>query len=222
MDSSLVSSAPAKSGRRELQKLERERRIIAAARRLFDRKGYAATAMEEIAARAGLAVGTLYNYFPSKDELLLTILRRETDALIEAGERVLQNPPSSFSKAVLAIANLFVDSITSDERGLWREVLGAAMSASQKMRTRLFELDLRFIAQFASLVERFKSQNHVAADVDPIQAAGLFYSVCVAWGMAYLTNDETTVAELRDLVDGGIRLAIRGMTLHRTNKESQR
>ena len=178
--------------------------------------------MEEIAARAGLAVGTLYNYFPSKDELLLTILRRETDALIEAGDRVLRSPPKSFAEAVLAIAGLFVDSITSDERGLWREVLGAAMSSPQKMRTRLFELDLRFIAQFAALVERFQSQNAVASDVDPIQAAGLFYSVCVAWGMAYLTNDETTVAELRDLVDGGIRLAIRGMIPLRVSKESLR
>jgi AcrR family transcriptional regulator len=220
MDSSL--STAQSPGRGQLQKHERERRIIAAARRLFDRKGYDATAMEEIAARAGLAVGTLYNYFPSKDELLLTILRRETDALIGAGEKVLQNPPTSFADAVLAIASLFVDSITSDERGLWREVLGAAMSSPQKMRTRLFELDLRFIARFASLVERFKSQNAVASDVDAIQAAGLFYSVCVAWGMAYLTNDETTVAELRDLIDGGIRLAIGGMTPRRISKESKR
>ncbi len=103
MDSSLAASG---TGRRELQKQDRERRIIAAARRLFDRKGYADTAMEEIAERAGLAVGTLYNYFPSKDELLLAILRRETDALIGSGERVLENPPKDLTTAVSAIASL--------------------------------------------------------------------------------------------------------------------
>jgi AcrR family transcriptional regulator len=199
--------------------MDRERRIIAAARRLFDRKGYADTAMEEIADRAGVAVGTLYNYFPSKDELLLAILRRETDAIIESGERILQNPPKYLADAVSAIAGLFVDSITSDERGLWREVLAAAMSSPEKMRTRLFELDLRFIAQFATLVDKFKNKRAVADDVDSIQAAGLFYSVCVAWGMAYLTNEETSVAELRELIDGGIRLAIRGMTPRRIKKE---
>lgn len=203
-----------------MQKQDRERRIVAAARRLFDRKGYANTAMEEIAERAGVAVGTLYNYFPSKDELLLTILRRETDALIAAGERVSQNPPKELADAVSAIASLFVDSITSDERGLWREVLAAAMSSPEKMRTRLFDLDLRFIAQFATLVDKFKSDHAVASEVDSIQAAGLFYSVCVAWGMAYLTNEQTSVAELRDLIDSGIRLAIRGMAPRRAKKES--
>jgi AcrR family transcriptional regulator len=216
MGSSLAAPG---TGRRELQKHDRERRIIAAARRLFDRKGYADTAMEEIADRAGLAVGTLYNYFPSKDELLLVILRRETDALIDAGERVLAHPPKDFAAAVAAIASLFVDSITSDARGLWREVLAAALSTPKKMRTRLFELDLRFIAQFAALVDKFKTGKAVASEVDSVQAAGLFYSVCVAWGMAYLINEETTVAELRDLIDGGIRLAIRGMMPRRAKKE---
>jgi AcrR family transcriptional regulator len=217
MDSSLSAAG---TGRRDLQKQDRERRIVAAARRMFDRKGYANTAMEEIAGRAGVAVGTLYNYFPSKDELLLAILRRETDALIGAGERVIQNPPKGLGDAVSAIASLFVDSITSDERGLWRGVLAAAMSSPEKMRTRLFDLDLRFIAQFATLVDKFKSKNAVASEVDSIQAAGLFYSVCVAWGMAYLTNEQTSVAELRDLIDGGIRLAIRGITPRRAKKES--
>ncbi len=114
---------------------------------------------------------------------------------------------------------MFVDSITADARGLWREVLAAALSSPEKMRTRLFDLDLRFIAQFAALVDQFKARGAVASDIDPIQAAGLFYSVCVAWAMAYLTNEETTVVELRDLVDSGIRLAIRGMLPRRATKE---
>src|ERR1700722_9080587 len=101
MDSSL--SAPA-TGRRELQKHARERRILSAARRLFDRKGYAKTSMEDVADRAGLAVGTLYNYFHSKDHLLLGIMRREADGLLPrtltAGEQsCLQMRGTRFTKA---------------------------------------------------------------------------------------------------------------------------
>src|SRR5580704_12374428 len=91
MDSSL--SAPG-TGRRELQKHARERRILSAARRLFDRNGYAKTSMEDVADRAGLAVGTLYNYFNSKDDLLLAIMRREADRLLRIGERLLADPPA--------------------------------------------------------------------------------------------------------------------------------
>jgi AcrR family transcriptional regulator len=79
-------------GLRDRQKQERERRILKAAKRLFARKGYAGVAMEEVAARAGLAVGTLYNYFPSKLALLLAILRRETESLLARGQKILALP----------------------------------------------------------------------------------------------------------------------------------
>ena len=68
-------------GRRDRQKQEREHRIVQAAGELFARKGYSDVAMEDVAARAGLAVGTIYNYFPSKSALLLAIVRRETESL---------------------------------------------------------------------------------------------------------------------------------------------
>jgi AcrR family transcriptional regulator len=44
-------------------------RLLAAATQLFSERGYAATDMAELAARAGVAKGSLYNYFSSKDEL---------------------------------------------------------------------------------------------------------------------------------------------------------
>ncbi|HUA35455.1 MAG TPA: helix-turn-helix domain-containing protein, partial [Candidatus Binataceae bacterium] len=78
----MLPAVPIPAGRREQQKLQREQRILAAARRLFDRKGYASTSMEEVAERAGLAVGTLYNYFASKDELLFAISRSDTEPLL--------------------------------------------------------------------------------------------------------------------------------------------
>lgn len=44
-------------------------RIHLAAKELFSKKGFAETSMSEIAEAAALSVGTIYNYFPSKDEL---------------------------------------------------------------------------------------------------------------------------------------------------------
>src|SRR6266403_4963773 len=104
MDSSFAAPA---IGRRDRQKQDRERRIIAAARRLFEGSGYAGTAMEDVAARAGLAVGTLYNYFSSKDDLLLAIMRRESDEVIAIGDRILADPPSDPVEAIAALAELY-------------------------------------------------------------------------------------------------------------------
>jgi AcrR family transcriptional regulator len=56
---------------------ERRRAIVAAARDLFLKKGFEATGMLDIARKAGLASGTLYNYFASKTALLVELFRME-------------------------------------------------------------------------------------------------------------------------------------------------
>ena len=89
MDSSLEKRPV---GLRDRQKQQRERRIVKAAEKLFARKGYAEVAMEDVAASAGLAVGTIYNYFPSKSALLLAIVRSETESLLARGREDPRRP----------------------------------------------------------------------------------------------------------------------------------
>src|SRR5690348_11817451 len=48
--------------------------ILDAARRVFSRKGYAQTAVEDVADEAEIAKGTLYLYFKSKEELYMAVL----------------------------------------------------------------------------------------------------------------------------------------------------
>lgn len=55
--------------RREARRAE----IVAAARRCFSRDGFHRTSMPDIAAEAGLSTGAPYRYFPSKEDLLLTV-----------------------------------------------------------------------------------------------------------------------------------------------------
>ncbi len=50
--------------------------ILAAATRLLISKGYARTTTNEIAETAGVSVGSLYQYFPSKDAIAVELLRR--------------------------------------------------------------------------------------------------------------------------------------------------
>lgn len=71
-------SGPRKAG-------ERRAALIESARRLFVEKGYEATTMDEIAAAADFAKGTLYHYFSNKAELL-QVLREEFEG--EVMERI--------------------------------------------------------------------------------------------------------------------------------------
>ncbi len=67
---------------REKKKSERKDRIFSAAVDLFNEKGFSNTSMQDIAENSNLAVGTLYNYFPSKNDLLLEIMQDEMEITI--------------------------------------------------------------------------------------------------------------------------------------------
>jgi AcrR family transcriptional regulator len=53
--------------------------ILAAAARVFAASGYAATTTNHIARRAGVSIGSLYEYFPSKDAILVALTERHVD-----------------------------------------------------------------------------------------------------------------------------------------------
>ena len=70
------------TGRKARERARRSADVLAAARRLYARKGYQQTAMVEIARASELAVGTLYQLFPSKEAILRSLLEELMDELI--------------------------------------------------------------------------------------------------------------------------------------------
>src|SRR5258708_22338464 len=72
--------------------------------------------MEDVARRAGLAVGTLYNYFSSKDQLLIALSRIDTEHLVSIGERILADPPQDPVEAISALTEVMVNGITAGGR----------------------------------------------------------------------------------------------------------
>src|SRR5208283_746440 len=198
-------------GLRDRQKLERERRIVKAGRRLFAKKGYAEVAMEDVAASAGLAVGTIYNYFQSKSALLLAIVKRETETLLGCGRKILEQPPSDPVAAVSAFTEIFLDDLTRDDRQLWRELFAAAIAEPSTIGRRLFDADTQLVSQLASLLEHYRSGGVLASDLEPIPAATVLYGVCFTWMTAYLMNDAISAEMARNEIRRGTAIAMRGL-----------
>jgi AcrR family transcriptional regulator len=74
---------------------ERPRQILDAALEVFGERGLAGARLDDIAKRAGIAKGTIYLYFPSKEELFVEMIRQTMVALIEEGERGLEGTTPS-------------------------------------------------------------------------------------------------------------------------------
>jgi TetR/AcrR family fatty acid metabolism transcriptional regulator len=87
-------SPPKKAGKSKAARPAREgdkrERILRAATKVFARKGFYATRVSEVAKAAGVADGTIYLYFQSKDDLLVSLFEDRVVLLLAALERELE------------------------------------------------------------------------------------------------------------------------------------
>lgn len=91
MSLSKLFCCPGTAAKRERRKEARPGELLDAALALFVEKGFAATRVEEVAARAGVSKGTLFLYFQNKEELFKAVVRqnisghfKEWNALFDA------------------------------------------------------------------------------------------------------------------------------------------
>jgi AcrR family transcriptional regulator len=100
-------------------------RILAAARGRFDAAGFDAATTREIAAAAGIAVGTLFNYFPSKEAIAMALV---AEALGEARRRFESGPRGeSLAEDLFALVAAELRGLRP-HRGYVRPVLETALS----------------------------------------------------------------------------------------------
>ncbi len=83
----LTAAVAARSPRWERRKEARPGELLEAALELFVERGFAATRLDEVAARAGVSKGTLYLYYASKEDLFKAVVRQNIVPLIDAFSR---------------------------------------------------------------------------------------------------------------------------------------
>nr|WP_310714949.1 TetR family transcriptional regulator [Streptomyces lydicus] len=95
-------AGPARPGLRERKKLQTRRAIRRAAYRLFEEQGYDATPVDQIAEAAEVSPSTVFRYFPTKEDIVLTDAYH---AVLEAGIRARpadEPPVESIRQATVA------------------------------------------------------------------------------------------------------------------------
>jgi len=96
-------NCPIKELRWRRRKEARPSELTAAALDLFVEKGFAATRLDEVAARAGVSKGTLYLYFDSKEALFKAVIREGMLPLLAEGEELVATMPGPASELFKAI-----------------------------------------------------------------------------------------------------------------------
>jgi AcrR family transcriptional regulator len=166
--------------RREREKAARQEAIMASAKELFFTKGFNATTMDEIALRAELSKGALYLYFPSKEDLYVTVLNEGLKILFDRIEAVFQLdlPPDQVIRRLGEVRYRYY----LDYRDYYRIFFFREHRAVDVTRQLLshdlirenLEKGMRSFQRFIAVIQQGIDQG-IFAQVDPRKAAVAFW-----------------------------------------------
>lgn len=156
------------SGLRERQKADRERRIIEAAAHYFRDIGFEDSRMEAIAERAEVSVGTVYNYFESKGDLLVAIVSLEVNEVLNAGAALVHRPPGDVEAAINGLIAIYLDhSLVYLDKNMWRNAMALTTQLPETRSGRQYNaLDDCLTAQVCDLIAQLQRNGRIRPDVD--------------------------------------------------------
>ncbi len=184
--------------------------IRQAAIRLFSRKGFYKTRAEEIAQEAGVAVGTIYNYFRNKEEILLSIFRTEFEERMQLFRELLKSDIPVPEKIRRILEEYF--SRLKSRGDLTRLLLQERFNPGPGFRTKLRELYREMISRIESLIEEGIDKGWVRPCHPKIIAYAMFGVVesISAYALTYPDEESQKILkdaprELADLIWNGLK-----------------
>jgi AcrR family transcriptional regulator len=175
--------------------LRNRERLIDVAKRAFAEIG-PNVSLEEIARRAEVGIGTLYRHFPTRDDIIAAVYRREVTQLADAAKRLLETRPAG--EALHEWLRLFVDYIAT------KKVIAPALASMAGGTSALYESSIELMkGAIADLVEKAIAAGDIRPDVEPfdlVQALGSF-----AMGVSTSPGWETRTLRLIDILMDGLR-----------------
>lgn len=199
--SSSREPVPAPADSRQKQRLATRQRIFATAVAEFERVGFAEAQIDRIVREAGVARGTFYFHFSTKEHVLLELQRRVQDEIVTR-LAALGPLPDSPRDYLSLIHGLVLESGRA-HRSLRREV--GAIFVRQRMQIELASepLIIHLVDYFSDAVDR----GIVRRDVAPDQLAVHFFSMMF---LSFMNGDGD---DSEDFVRAAIDIFVRGITV---------
>lgn len=194
---------------RQLKKEKTARAILTAAAVRFAADGIDAARMEEIAADAEVSVGTLYNYFGSKQSLLIALFEVEVGEMLEAGGAAVADDMDPLD-AVHHLFTAYTDIMVGTNPHLLREVLRFSLAGGEAIQE-LARLDEELMVQLAGVLSAHQEAGRIAKSVAIDDAVFVLYSVLITELLMYLSLDEFTPADMRRSMARRVELVFNGI-----------
>lgn len=199
-------------GRPQKRTRETRDRILAAARELFDARGYEETSVDAVAERAGVAKATVFAHFTDKTSLLIAVRIGSLDALAGEMRTAIDRGPSGDPAAFLAgLLHPWLSLYRNDPE--FARLYLVQSTLKDAPWTRQF-LDICFRLEEAVIeaVALLQASGHLAANVEPeLLAQGVlafFYHMIVGFSIGAIPQAEEQAAIFDRLVTRWLAAAL--------------
>jgi len=152
------------------QKAQRRELIEIAAKNLFVEKGFELASIEEIASLAMVSQATVYNYYGSKDELLLAIVARGEVGVAQkdsdfSDRAISENPVDLVTEVIMSNVH---DTISTLSRELWGNVIAyVATTADKTVAPRYIETIAGGLGTaIFHVLESYQKQEKISSNID--------------------------------------------------------
>ena len=186
--------------------------IVDAALAAFAERGYAATRLEDVAERAGIGKGTLYLYFPSKEELFKAVVRQHLLPNLAAAERRLEAADGPTAPLLAEIVAGLVAAAAGPMGAIPKLIIGEAANFPDLARFYADEVVARGFGVFQRLIARGVASGEFRP-VDPATAAPLLAApilLTALWKNALEPHAATRMDEAA-LALGAVDLLLHGL-----------
>ena len=187
------------AGLRAKHKIDRNLRIVEAASGLFRKAGYEGARIEEIAAKAEVSVGTIYNYYRNKGDILVAIVSMEVNEVLRAGQRIVQKPPKNVEKAIDGLIATYIDhSLVYLSKEMWRQAMATSTQQPDSPFGKTYTaLDRALADQTCALVTALQERDLARVDVDFCGVGQMIFNNMNMMFIEFIKREDMTIKELR-------------------------
>ena len=149
--------------------VERKKELIEnAAKQLFIRQGFHATSMRNISARAGTSLGNLYNYYPTKEAILGSIISKYQRLIDERLKSIFDQITEPLSARDLKRFARLVKQMVNDHHDFWLLMYIDVLEFENQHFRKMFEdLAKKMRRRFAESFEELRRSGNLHEGVDP-------------------------------------------------------
>lgn len=189
-----------KGGKRKENKARTKERILQVALDLFSKQGLERTTTKQICTKAGIAEGTLFNYFKTKEDLALFFFQKETHELIDWFRNSARLQKAPLPEKLFAIINRQLEYIAP-----YQSFIGSVFFRSLQPHSKLSPLSLEsqeLRIQYLRFIREILEEAEEKEEIPPVgdlgaYAVGLFYvGIVLHWLHDETQNKQKTLALL--------------------------